>query len=344
MQNRIMKKDLSVAVLYSMPSEHMQTTSYVAADDDTKKSAIEVCAALKKSGINAFLFPVSPQTIPSIKDIKADCIFNIIEWTGLDMPFAVKAMDLLEKTGIPFTGASKENYIMNSDKKIMKQMFDARGIPTPRWQVFETGEEEISKTLHFPVILKLCTEHCSIGLNHDAFVGKRKDLRKRVQEKIKTFKQPVLVEEYIDGKELQATVLCREGKLVVLPPAEIEFEKHGKYGFLTYESRWDENHPDYEMSWMHVTRLGKKKLRYLEDICIKLFTLLNYNDYTRVDIRMNEKGEIFVLEANSNPGLGDDPDYAMTVSCRKAHISFNSLIVGILTSCLRRYGKETPLG
>lgn len=333
----------SVAVVYSKPTKDMMASSFVATDDDTEISAIEVQEALQKHHIDAFLFPVTSETIESISTIHADCIFNLIEWSGKDFDLAIKAMKYIENTGIPFTGASTYNYTISSDKKLMKELFDKFHIPTPKWQICVTGDEEIRADFSFPVILKLELEHCSIGLSKDAIVEDMKDLKRKIKEKIKKFKQPVLVEEYIDGRELQVTVLVRDGKVVVLPACEIVFREQGKDAFLTYESRWNEDHPDYNQSYLKLPKLSATLKKQLEDVCLELFSKLQYNDYTRVDIRLDKNEHIFVLEANANPGLGDEDEYAMTVSYRGQGYTFDMVIIDILKSAMKRFGKSISI-
>ncbi len=333
----------SVAVVYSKPTKDMAKSSFVATDDDTEISAIEVQEALQKHHIHAFLFPVTSETIDEISTIHADCIFNLIEWSGKDFDLAIKAMKCIENTGIPFTGASTYNYTISSDKKLMKELFDTFHIPTPKWQICVTGDEDIRTDFSFPVILKLELEHCSIGLSKDAIVEDVKDLKRKIKEKIKRFKQPILVEEYIEGRELQVTALVRDSKVMVLPACEVIFKEQGKDAFLTYESRWNEDHPDYKQSYVELAKLSKDLEKRLTDVCLALFTKLQYNDYTRVDIRLDKHEHIFILEANANPGLGDEDEYAMTVSYRAEGYTFDMIIMDILKSAMKRFGKSVSI-
>lgn len=334
------KKKFSVAIVYTKTTSKQKAT-FAAADEDTELSAKEIRDVLLPYA-DVHVIPLTEKTLDVIKALRADCIVNLVEWTGLDIPLAKQAFDFIIKTGIPFTGASKENYLMNSDKRIMKQAFDAHGIPTAKWQVFGTGDEGVRGDFHYPIILKLESEHCSIGLTKSAIVHNEDELRRGVKEKIRTFKQAVLAEEYIAGREFQVTVVVRDGKPVMLPPAEIVFTVKDNEAFLTYDSRWNEHHPEYNNSELEAPTLEPKLHAELESLCLRLFRDLGFNDYTRIDLRIDKNDNIFILEANANPGLGDDDACAMTVSYKKEGTTFEGLILDILRSCMRRFGKTLP--
>ena len=121
----------------------------------------------------------------------------------------------------------------------------------------------------------------------------------------------------------------------MLPPAEILFYGGGGPQFLTYESRWDESHPDYDASTVEVAKLSLHQLKYLEKICLEAFRAFGFRDYSRIDIRM--RGDTFyILEANANPGLGDDEDYGMTVSYKAAGMTFSDFMWEIVQAALRK--------
>lgn len=326
---------MNIAIIYSVPTRRALSTPYKATDEDTKDSAEEVAAALATKGATLSLIPITEDTIGRIAVIHADLIFNLIEWDGLDTPLTRSAFDALEKTGIPYTGSSKEAIIVCNDKAKMKAKLDASSLPTPRWQLFEIGDEPVRPDFIFPVIVKLAREHCSIGLTKDAVVLKPEELPNVIKERITTFHQPVYAEEFISGRELQVTILEREKGLMVLPPAEIVFDTQGAGAFLTYKGRWEESHADYKESHVTKAALTPSLMQNLYRVSHKAHTAFGFRDYSRLDIRFRGE-EIFILEANANPGLGDDDDYGMTVSYRAAGMDFADFCWEIVQSCFKR--------
>jgi len=329
---------MHISILYTTATSQYSKTKFFAADEDTKLSAIEIADALKKKHIRVSLVPLRRTNIEkTIRSIHADCIFNLIEWGGADLPYALYAFGFLEQTGIPFTGATTENYLLVSNKIYMKQVFDDYDIPTAKWQAFINGHERIRSDFHYPLIVKPALEHCSIGLTYDMIVSNKKALRGVIQTQLKRFKNPVFAEEFIDGREFHVSVLEQHGKPVVHPIVEITYHVKGTRAFLTYESRWDVDHPDYQNSDIGVAKLSPALRKKIEKVCRDIFTKLRYRDYIRVDIRVR-RGKIFVLEANCNPGLGDDEDSATPIAHKAAGMEFSEFVWEIVQSCMRRFG------
>ncbi len=326
---------MNITVLYSLPTRRALATPYKATDEDTEDSALEVKSALKEKGATINLLGIDEDSIDKIRTIHADIIFNLIEWDGLDTPLSLAAFDAIISTSIPFTGGAKEAIVVCNDKAKMKSAFDIAGIATPRWQLFTKGDEGIRSDFTYPVILKLSREHCSVGLTKDAVVMNYLHLPNAILERINIFHQPVYVEEFISGRELQVTLLSTKEGLRVLPPAEIVFKNTGKTEFLTYDSRWNEDHPEYAQSTVAKAKLSPSLMQKLYRVAHKTFTSFNFRDYARLDIRLGGD-DIYILEANANPGLGDDDDYGMTVSYKAAGMNFADFCGEIVASCLRR--------
>jgi D-alanine-D-alanine ligase len=329
---------MDVAILYSVPTHRGQSSGFVVTDTDTEASAKKIADALGKN-ISARLFPISEHTIHTISEIHTDVFLDLIEWDGLDLPLSLKALDVIEATGIPFTGAAKQNYHMTTDKLLMKKAFDRHTLPTAPWQAFYTGEERIHDDFHYPVIVKLSQTHCSVGLDADAVVSDKETLQTRVRERIKTFQQPVIAEEFIEGREYQVTMLERESGLTMLPPAEIFFEVADKNKFLTFSSRWTAGTDDYKKSHIRMAKFDVDLTKQMERVCVRAFQELNFHDYARFDMRVKKSGDsnkIYFLETNSNPGLDDNDAYGLTLSFKAAGMTFRDFLLEIIASAMKR--------
>jgi D-alanine-D-alanine ligase len=326
---------MNIAIVYSLPTRRAHESPFAVTDEDTKASAVAVEKELISKGANVTLIPVSEDTMRDVLNIKADCIFNLIEWSGLDTPLAIEAYQSLERLHIPMTGPTAAAFEHVANKVDMKNMLRDRGLLTPGWQLFETGKELLDPALSFPVIVKPLYEHCSIGLTYEAVVEDRQTLLSVVATQRVQYDQPVYAEEFIIGREFQVTVLEQKNGLTVLPAAEILFDEQGTRAFLTYASRWIEDHPEYETSSVELAKLTPKLEQALAEASRKAFATLNFADYSRLDIR-TRNDEVFILEANPNPGLEDDEAYGMSVSFHAAGMTFADFLWEIVTSCLRR--------
>jgi D-alanine-D-alanine ligase len=220
----------------------------------------------------------------------------------------------------------------------MKQTLDAHQLPTPKWQVFETGDEPIAAHISYPSIVKLAKEHCSIGLGEWSIVNTSEELIASVRKQLITYNQPVIVEEFLSGREFQITVIEEEQGIRMLPPAEVTYKVEGTKAMLSYESRWNETHPDFHTSGMELATLTTFQEKEFARICIAAFKAFDFSDFTRIDARLNSKNELMILEANANPGLSHDPLYGMTVSYMAAGMTFADFVWKIVSSCVRRIG------
>lgn len=334
---------MRIAVVYSIPTTRALHEESLVTDEDTKVSAEKVKQALASSGYDAFLVPITESTIPDIDTIRADCLFDLIEWDGLDLPFGVQAINRLESLNMPMTGSGSKHFQETTDKILMKELLGRNHVRTPRWQVFTDGKEKPRNDFTYPLIIKLSRSHCSVGLSQDIIVHKDDELLPKAIRQLEHYQQPVIAEEFIDGKELQVTVIDRPSGLSVLPASEITFTTTGTHAFLTFDSRWTKGHPDYKMSDTRLAVLDEKTNAQLERSCLHAFTSCGFCDYSRFDMRIAKDGTIYFLEVNSNPGLDDSPDYGMTISCNAVGLSFADFIDEIVQSCLRRFMKRSPV-
>lgn len=334
---------INIAVLYNVPSKRfVDDPTHLAAEDDTVESAQEVHEALLSKGAQSALVPISEDTIAlTVAGLSSyDLVFNLIEWTGVDTTYAMQTYDEFAKYDIHITGATKECYRVTCDKIPMKKLLDKAGLPTAPWQYFDTGNEPISDHIMYPSLVKVASEHSSVGLSKEAIVHSERALRTLVRKRIREFTQPVIVEAFLTGREFQVTLLERRGGLFVLPPAEIMYKKDTDAPLLTYDSRWDVDHPDYGNSTVGVARLDDTLAQTIDVLCRKAFGALSFRDYARFDLRCDEKERPYFLEVNSNPGLGDDEEYGMTLSYTAAGLTFADFVWEIVKAALRRYGRH----
>jgi D-alanine-D-alanine ligase len=325
-----------VCVLYNRPNPH--STSFSQADEDTQKTAYFVEQALTSLGFVVSLCGITPQTIGAIDAIHADCIFNLIEWTGDDLVFVASVFQALEKTHIPFTGASFVNYFTTSQKVPMKQCFSLYDIPTASYQIVTSDTESIRTSFHFPVIVKVSAEHCGIGLSSTSICQDSASTRKQVDILLEQFHQPIIVEEYIQGTEYQVTMMEIDKKPVMLPVAQYEFASHNPYEILTYENRWVTGieHCGYTVK---IATLPMNIQKELNRLSVRIFKAFDFHDYARFDIRIN-KGRIYIIEANSNPGLDDEMDNGLAVSFHAGGYTFATFLEQIIASSMQRFSKK----
>lgn len=327
------EKKMEFKVIFSSGGKYNKNPDQKLADEDTYDCAKMVVDALSNKGHEVEILKVTPSKIKSVHKIKADAVFNLCEWSGKDYPLGVDVLKRLEKNKIPYTGADSKCYEWCCDKITMKAMFKSFNIPTPNWVGInpkDSQEEIIAKisNLKFPIISKPAYEHCAIGIDKKAVIHTKRGAEKKIHELVQKFKQPVLVEEFIKGREFTMTVL-KNHHLHIFPPAEIIFNSRNKDKFLSFETQWIDERKTYGSKV-----LSNKKLSLeLKRLARKIFTKMECKGYVRIDIRYRA-GKIYVLEVNINPGLTPYESYGLTVSTEAAGWNFDKLVNEIAISAV----------
>ena len=272
-------------------------------DEDTGVIAAKVAQGLQARGYKTKLYPVAEDRIELIGAIRAECIFNLIEWCGQDIVLAQRAFKYLRELKIPVTGADEARFVLTGDKAALKVKLLQLGLPTPRAQVFTRGDEQI-EPLSYPVIVKPTLEHCSTGLGYDSIADDPESLRPIVAKQIQAFHQPVLAEEFVTGREFMVYLLEERGEVRVLPIEEVVFAGGNPLAFQTYETKWDPNDIGYRTTSVVVAKLGTEEKKLIESASVEAYVKLGLRGYARFDARMRE-GKVYLLETNANPSVYD---------------------------------------
>jgi len=267
-----------------------------------------------------------------LMDAPVDLVFNIAEGVaGRNREAAVPA--LCELMGIPYTGSDAATLSIALDKALSKRVLCQHGIPTPEFQVMETGRERLSPKMKFPLIVKPNQEGSSKGVSaHASVVDDEESLRAVVRELLDKYRQPALIEYYIAGREFTVGLLG-DKRPRVLPPMEIIFrDKNNPRPVYDYQIKQEwEKHVAYECP----AKLTPAELKSMERVARETFVALDCRDVARVDLRMDATGEIYVLEVNPLPGL--TPGYSdLCLIANAANIDYRSLIGEILAGGLKR--------
>jgi D-alanine-D-alanine ligase len=262
-------------------------------------------------------------------DPSRQIVFNWCEeFPGLPGSHALVARKL-EELGYTFTGAGSQALQFSHDKPAVKQRLLKRQVPTPCWQVCEGGDPPIWD--RFPAIVKPAYEHYSYGITLEAVVHTRQDLLQRVAWVNETFHQPVLVEDFIPGREFHVSVVGN-GRLKVLPIAEMDFSaiQEPSARLCTYDSKFEPASWDYQMIQLRLpANLSPEEKQLLESLAVAAFRATNCRDYARLDIRQ-QNGTFYVLDVNPNADLS--PDTSLVLSAGLAGYSygqFGSLLINL---------------
>jgi D-alanine-D-alanine ligase len=271
-------------------------------------------------------------------DPSRQIVFNWCEEVpGIPRSSALVARKL-EELGFTFTGAGSQALQFSYDKPAVKERLLKKRIPTPCWQVY-TGNGVLDWDC-FPAIVKPAFEHYSYGITKEAVVHGRSELSQQVSHVAETFHQPVLIEDFIDGREFHVSVVGN-GRLKVLPIAEMDFSaiQEPSARLCTYDSKFEPASLDYQLIQLRLPAdLSPEEKQQLEALSIAAFRATNCRDYARLDIRQRD-GTFYVLDVNPNADLS--PDTSLTLSAGMAgysHGQFGSLLINLAARRLGRQG------
>ncbi|QDV08337.1 Ddl-like protein [Planctomycetes bacterium Poly30] len=304
---------------------------------DVMEQVVTVEAGLKKLGHTFSRLGLSadlPGVCAALAASPGDIVFNLAESFAGRGRLIHLVPTLLEALGRPFTGASAASMFMSSSKLVAKRMLSAAGLPTPDW--YESGwDEQAPEFTPGRFIVKSVWEHASIGLDEDSVVEAEDglDLEVALNARLTQLGGEGFVERFIDGREFNLSVIAMEpGKPVVLAPAEILFEGYddAKPKVVGYRAKWDPESFEYQ----HTPRsfdfgpADRKLLARLRELALQAWSVMQLSGWARVDFRVDENGEPWILEVNANPCLS--PDAGFAAALQESDMSLSQAIDCIL--------------
>jgi len=290
-----------------------------------------VCRALRKLGHSTIKVPLSPpleQVKNTIKALEADLVFNLFEgFDGVPETEAAVA-NILEELGIPFTGNPPPALSLALDKARAKQILQSGGVRTPRYQVL-CPDNVYLFGLKFPCIIKPAREDASHGLSEESVVNDFEQLERQVYRVSKAFRGDALVEEFLEGREFNVTVIGN-GQPIVLPIAEMVYYLPPDLPkLLTFAAKWYKETPYYKGTKARCpAQISDETIESISHTAATAFTLIGCCGYARVDMRMDDEGIPNVLEVNPNPDI--TPGYGVARQAREAGMIYDQFIEQIL--------------
>lgn len=273
---------------------------------------------IKQSLQNYFIevetLPIDKNVSEVIKQINLsapDAIFNFVESVEGISSYEYCMTGLFELLGCIYTGNEPSTLGNCLNKARTKNILHSFGINTPRYFTISPGDKISRRNfdLNFPVILKLLNEDASIGISEFSVVKNFIDFKKQLRFLFDTYDQAIIVEEFIEGRELNAAILGNR----VLPISEIIFEglPDNLPQIVTYDGKWIEGSVYYNYTKPNCpAKLGIKTKKRIETTALAAFHAMNCRDYARIDIRLNKKNIPYVIEVNPNPDISTDSGFA----------------------------------
>jgi D-alanine-D-alanine ligase len=308
---------------------------------DKKEVEEEVVDALTKLGHEPTLHELdgSLKSLHAIPKLDCDIVFNLSESFAGNDTADYNIAAYLELIGKPFTGSGSHGLMLAQDKSVAKKIFAFHGIATPVFARSFRGRLAFSHELHFPVIVKPMREDGSIGIEFNAVVSSIKELMERIDWLHEQFDSPILIEEYVEGREMYVGVLGNENA-EALPVIELDLSKlpEGTPKIAAAEVKWAKGTKAYrDTKSVIATDLSEETAALLQTTAVSAYQALELRDYGRVDMRLKPDGTVAVIEVNPNPWLASRAELAQ--AARRAGRTYNQLIEEIVGLAMNRYSR-----
>jgi D-alanine-D-alanine ligase len=305
---------------------------------DKKEVEEEVAEALTKLGHEPMMHELDGTTKSLIALARIDCdlVFNLCESFADDDTADFKIAAFLELIGKKYTGSGTHGLMLAQDKAIAKKIFAFHGVHTPVFAKSFRGRLDFSHDLQFPVIVKPAREDGSIGIEFSAVVSSIRELMERMDWLHANFDSPVLIEEYVEGRELYVGIIGND-KAEALPVVELDLSKlpDGTPRIASAEVKWGKGTNAYRDTKSAIaTDLPEESVSTLQQTAIAAFQALELRDYGRVDMRLQSDGRVHVIEVNPNPWLSSKAEFAM--AAKKSGRSYPQLVEEIVELAMAR--------
>lgn len=330
---------MRIGISFDLKNEyklHPELPEDIYEEFDVEDTILSIENVLKSMGHEVVRLYSGRKFLKRIMQEKVDIVFNIAEGFGTRSREA-HIPSILELLGIPFTGSDPLTLALTLDKTMTKRVVQSEGIRTPEFVEIDCSQNTGIETLNgmkFPLIVKLSREGSSIGLRRNSKVEDINELNLKLKE-LSVYKEPILIEKFIEGKEITVGVIGNGPKARLIGMMEIAPKNTSTRDFiysLEVKRNWRE-----EVSYIVNPEIPERTKKEIEEMSLKIYRILGCRDISRIDFRLDSNYNPYFLEINPLPGL--NPEYSdLPMISRGYGMSYEELIEEILNSALERYG------
>lgn len=306
----------------------------------------QMCDTLAALGHHTTLLAIGDRVDPVVAELHAaapELVFNLAESFAGKSALESNVAGLLNLMGLRYTGSSPAGLMMAGDKTIAKKVLTFHSIRTPEFATVYRGALDWAGDVAFPLIVKPPQEDSSLGISSASLVHDLRELLSRIDALQTEYQQPVLLEEYIEGREFYIGVLGNM-HAEALPAIELDFSGFpvGVPRIASWEAKWGDDGRGIGQQFAGTRSIFPERLEAeletrLKAVAVAAFEALRLRDYARIDLRVTEAGEIFVLEVNPNCYLERKSEFAR--AAERAGLSYPQLLSRIIDLALARYAR-----
>lgn len=325
---------MKVAIVIDQPRIKVLPTEEGLAEDRQKRKTMKEIKRVLSKKFKCIDLVFDDNIIDKLKKEKVDLVFNLCNGIkGEDRLSQLPAV--LEYAGVPYTSSSPLGHGLAYNKIYSGLIFNEAGVPTPDFVYVYNIKELERLNINFPVLVKPKDEGSSRGIHENSLVFNKEQLIKKIDGDLKLYNPPIMITEYIEGREFTVGILGNGKDLIVLPILEVDFSNLPDHLNNIYSFEVKNYYSDKTI--YHVpAKLTNETKKIIEKTAIKAYNALKMEDYARVDIRL--KGDkAYVLEINSLPGLMKDHS-DITKMANVSGLGYSGLIMNIVKNAMKKYG------
>jgi D-alanine-D-alanine ligase len=320
--------------------------TYLDSEDESSKEydqvVPQVARTLRRLGHRVSVLGVHgdvKRLITGLSRRRPDLVFNLMEMFGDNVFGDIPVTGLLDLLGLRYTGSGPGELYLSQDKGLTKKLLAFEDILYPRFAVFSREAAfETGGNLRMPLFVKPLRSDASLGIGGKSLVHDAVALMERVTAIRKELNDNALAEEFIEGREFYVGVLGNI-QAKALPPVEIDFTgfPDGVPKVMDSKAKWDERSKEYKGTKSVLAQLPDELRARLQKVAVDAYRALRVRDYGRVDLRLTDTGDIYVLEVNASCYLEKSSEFAMSAAA--AGIDYPRLVEQIVNLALERYGR-----
>src|SRR5919112_2298126 len=327
---------MKITVLTFLDSEDENSKEYEQVVPQVARTLRSLGHRVSIPGVNGDV----KRLIAGLSRRRPDLVFNLMEMFGDNVFGDIPVAGLLNLLGLKYTGSGPGELYLSQDKGLTKKLLAFEDILYPRFAVFSRDTAfETGGNLRMPLFVKPLRSDASLGIGGKSLVHDAAALMERVAAIHKELEDSALAEEYIDGREFYVGVLGN-AQPKALPPVEVDFTgfPEGVPKVMDSKAKWDERSKEYKGTKSVIANLPDELRAKLQKVAVDAYRALRVKDYGRVDLRLTETGEIYVLEVNASCYLEKTSEFAMAASA--SGLDYPRLIERLVNLASERFERK----